>query len=192
MVETLLEWKQALSKQVDRSGWSPLHCAAQTGCDTAIVKLLLEKSDKSLAYLQTKQRKLTALHIASYNHYTEIVEEILSHAPDCWELVDSDGNNVFHISLKKKNDLEFRPSHYFGNEWLRGRGSVNERDAQGNTPLHLLSEYPISDPRFAHSSLVDGKALNATELKASTSSNEFPIVETVIKCMFANKFWKLF
>ncbi|KAL6342325.1 hypothetical protein AAG906_007539 [Vitis piasezkii] len=78
-------------------------------------------------------------------------EELLFHYPDCCEQVDNDGHN---------------PSHYFENEWLTARGLVNEKDGQGNTPIHLLSSYQISDFRFLFSCNVDMKAYNSENLTA--------------------------
>ena len=39
----ILGWKPNLTKEVDKNGWSPLHCAAESDCDLEIVQLLLEK-----------------------------------------------------------------------------------------------------------------------------------------------------
>ena len=158
MTDTLLRWKPELSKEVDKNGWSPLHCAAERGCDLELVKLLLEKSEKSVAYLGTKDGNKTALHIALLNHHEEIVNEILSHFPGCREQVDEKGNNVFHFAIMGKGNDDLWSSICFRNKWLRSRGLVNEKDAQGNTPLHLLSSYqnpaaatllwlPESDPK---------------------------------------------
>ncbi|RVW67645.1 Ankyrin repeat-containing protein [Vitis vinifera] len=125
-------------QEVDKNGWSPLHYAAEGG-DLEIVKLLLEKSEKSVAYLRSKDGKKTALHIASFHHHTKIVEEILSYSPGCREQVDDKGNNIFHFAMMKEGDEDFYPSSYFNNYWLRLSGLVNEKNAQGNTPIHLLS-----------------------------------------------------
>ncbi|XP_034680394.1 ankyrin repeat-containing protein NPR4-like isoform X2 [Vitis riparia] len=112
ITKTILEWKPDLTKEVDKNGWSPLHYAAEGG-DLEIVKLLLEKSEKSVAYLRSKDGKKTALHIASFHHHTKIVEEILSHSPGCREQVDDEGNNVFHFAMMKKGDDDFKPNVEF-------------------------------------------------------------------------------
>ncbi|KAL6343139.1 hypothetical protein AAG906_020928 [Vitis piasezkii] len=168
MTKTILEWKPDLTKEVDKNGWSPLHYAAERGCDLEIVKLLLEKSEKSVAYLRSKDGKKTALHIASFHHHTKIVEEILSHSPGCREQVDDKGNNIFHFAMMKKGDGEddFKPSNYFFNKWLESRGLVNEKNAQGNTPIHLLSLNQISDSWFVWNKKVDKKAYNNEDLTA--------------------------
>ena len=166
MTKTILEWKPDLTKEVDKKGWSPLHYAAERGCDPEIVKLLLEKSEKSVAYLRSKDSEKTALHIASFHHHTKIVEEILSHSPGCREQVDDKGNNIFHFAMMKEGDDDFKPSNYFDNYWLELRGLVNEKNAQGNTPIHLLSLNQISDIPLVYYYKVDKRAYNNEDLTA--------------------------
>ncbi|RVW64534.1 Protein accelerated cell death 6 [Vitis vinifera] len=112
MTNKILEWKPDLTKEVDKNGWSPLHYAAERGCDLKIVELLLNKSENSVAYLRSKNGNKTALHIASFHHHTEIVKEILSHSPGCREQVDDEGNNVFHFAMMKEGNDDFKPSDY--------------------------------------------------------------------------------
>ncbi|XP_034686505.1 ankyrin repeat-containing protein At5g02620-like isoform X2 [Vitis riparia] len=166
MTKTILGWKPNLTKEVDKNGWSPLHCAAERGCDPEIVQLLLEKSEESVAYLRSKDGNKTALHIASFHHHTKIVEKILSHSPGCREQVDDKGNNVFHFAMMKRGDYDSKPSNYFENNWLNVRGLVTEKDAQGNTPLHLLSSYQIFGLGFIWRPQVDKKAKNNENLTA--------------------------
>ncbi|XP_034684865.1 ankyrin repeat-containing protein ITN1-like [Vitis riparia] len=165
MTNKILEWKPDLTKEVDKNGWSPLHYAAERGCDLKIVELLLNKSEKSVPYLRSKDGKKTALHIAYFHHHTEIVEKILSHSPGCREQVDDKGNNIFHFAMMKKGDDDFKPSNYV-NKWLDSRGLLNEKNAQGNTPIHLLSLNQISDSWFVWNEKVDKKAYNNQDLTA--------------------------
>ena len=166
MTNKILEWKPDLTKEVDKNGWSPLHCAAERGCDLKIVELLLNKSENSVAYLRSKDGNKTALHIASFHHHTEIVEKILFHSPGCREQVDDEGNNVFHFAMMKEGDDDFKPSKYFDKEWLKARGLINEKNAQGNTPIHLLSLNQISDFWFVYTNKVDKRAYNNENLTA--------------------------
>ncbi|XP_034686634.1 protein ACCELERATED CELL DEATH 6-like [Vitis riparia] len=166
MTMMILEWKPNLTKEVDENGWSPLHYAADRGCDLEIVELLLKNSEKSVAYLRSKDGNKTALHIASFHHHTKIVEKILSHSPGCREQVDDEGNNVFHFALMKKGDDDFNPSNYFDNRWLSVRGLINEKNVQGNTPIHQLSLNQISDFFFIFMHKVDKKEYNNEDLTA--------------------------
>lgn len=145
------------------NGWSPLHFAAERGCQVAIVSELL-KTDRSVAYLQTKDGKKTALHIASFHHHKKIVEEILSHAPACRELVDDNGNNVFHFAVMEKGSDDYHPSYYLQNEWLKSLACINKKNAEGNTPLHLLSSYQNYDIWFITDYRTDKKEYNNENL----------------------------
>ena len=68
--------------------------------------------------------------------------------------------------MMKEGDHDFDPSNYFGNYWLEFRGLVNEKNAQGNTPIHLLSLKQISDFWFVLNNKVDKKAYNNEDLRA--------------------------
>ena len=66
MTKKILEWKPALTNELDEKGWSPLHFAAYVGCHPTIVKQLLEKSERYVVYLGVKDHgNRTALHIAA-------------------------------------------------------------------------------------------------------------------------------
>ena len=68
--------------------------------------------------------------------------------------------------MMKEGDEDFYPSSYFNNYWLRLSGLVNEKNAQGNTPIHLLSLNQISDRHFVRMHMVDKKAYNNEDLTA--------------------------
>lgn len=158
----LLEWKPSLIKEVDENGWSPLHCAAHFGY-TTIVKQLLDKSpDKSVAYLGIKRGKQTALLIAAKRGHKDIVDLLLSYSPDCCEQVDDNGKNVLHFAMMNKQD--YYPGMFLQNDGLRVRGLLNERDAQGDTPLHLLASYLVDDEEFVKDDRVDKMPLNNENL----------------------------
>ena len=194
MTKTILRWKPKLTKEVDENGWSPLHYAAEKGCDRKIVKLLLETSEKRVAYLESKDGNKTALHIASFHHHSEIVEEILSHSPGCLELVDDKGNNFFHFAMMKKVVNGYGSHGFLMNKWLRRRGLVNEKDAQGNTPLHLLSSYQNIVEGFSGWNEVDKKEYNKENLTAYDiilRAKEDISGEKVRKTLSHNSSWPL-
>ncbi|KAJ9701390.1 hypothetical protein PVL29_006649 [Vitis rotundifolia] len=161
IIAKLLEWKRDLTKEVDNNGWSPLHCAAYFGY-TPIVKQLVDKSHKSVAYLGIKPGKETALHIAAIRGHKDIVDLLLSYHPDCCEQVDDNGKNVLHFAMMKTQDDY--PGMFLQNDGLRVRGLLNERDAQGDTPLHLLASYLVDDEEFVLDDRVDKMGLNNNNL----------------------------
>ena len=66
MTKKIVEWKRALTNELDENGWSPLHFAAYVGCHPTIVRQLLEQSDRDVVYLSVKDHgNRTALHIAA-------------------------------------------------------------------------------------------------------------------------------
>ncbi|RVW12473.1 Ankyrin repeat-containing protein ITN1 [Vitis vinifera] len=158
----LLEWKPSLTKEVNENGWSPLQCAAHFGY-TTIVKQLLDKSpDKPVACLGIKRGKKTALLIAAKRGHKDIVDLLLSYSPDCCEQVDDNGKNVLHFAMMNKQD--YYPGMFLQNDGLRVRGLLNERDAQGDTPLHLLASYLVYDEEFVLDDRVDKMGLNNNNL----------------------------
>ena len=68
--------------------------------------------------------------------------------------------------MMKEGDDDFKPSKYFDKEWLKARGLINEKNAQGNTPIHLLSLNQISDFWFVYTNKVDKRAYNNENLTA--------------------------
>ena len=158
MTKKILEWKPALTKEVDENGWSPLHCAACRGCNTTIIRQLLDKSDKSVPYLRIKDGNLTALHIAARHGRMKIVEILASRSPDCCEQVDDKGKNVFHFAMMKRK--AYASGDLLRNRWLRVTGLINEKDGEGDTPFHLLASHQVFDPAFVWDDKVDRMAFN--------------------------------
>ena len=143
MTKNILKWKPALTKELDKNGWSPLHFAAYVGCHPTIVRQLLEKCDSSVVHLGVKDHgNKTALHIAASRGHVDIVKELVSHFPDCCEKVDDEGNNVLHLVMpEKKIFVTWSLSNI---RWFRVRGLMNEKNVEGKTPLHLFHNSPLS------------------------------------------------
>lgn len=106
-----------------------------------VVKELL-KRNKSIGYTRTSEKydNNTALHLAAAkNNNDEVMEEILSHCPDCWEMVNRKGRNILHIAIDE--EMAWVIEYIIKKEWLESL--MNQKDFEGNTPLHLLASSEI-------------------------------------------------
>ena len=97
---------------------------------------MLLETDQSASNIADKDRKMTALHLAAGQGNAEIVEAIISKNPECYELVDNRGWNFLHYAV-----VSFRVGQLtdlLENNPL-ARSLIDEGDAEGNTPLHVLA-----------------------------------------------------
>ncbi|KAF5962137.1 hypothetical protein HYC85_003346 [Camellia sinensis] len=95
--------------------------------------------DKSAAYITTahKDDEKTALHIVAAEGYKSVMKEILLQCPDCWEMVNGQGQNVLHVAMgmEEKDAIEFIKENPWSSHLKK------QKDIEGNTPLHLLYLY---------------------------------------------------
>ncbi|KAH1250386.1 Ankyrin repeat-containing protein [Glycine max] len=118
-------------KLADKKGWVPLHYAVKTR--NAVLTKLLLKEDENTAYMQDNEGR-TALHIAADSDSRRIVKMIIKYYPDCSEIVDNKGWNALHYAVNggKQNTIRrIMRNLYLSNLY-------NEKDVDGNTPLHYL------------------------------------------------------
>ncbi|XP_034680635.1 ankyrin-1-like [Vitis riparia] len=129
------------------TGNTPLYMAAEREFDD-LVEIIIRNDRTSTAHTGVEGR--TALHAA-----------VICGHPDCSEQVDDSGKNVFHFSILNpgNNPLELDTN-------LNMRGLINEKDSEGNTPLHLLATSQLSTRNFISDSKVDKMAFNNKKLTA--------------------------
>nr|KYP47945.1 Ankyrin repeat-containing protein At3g12360 family [Cajanus cajan] len=147
-------------KHADKDGWIPLHYAAKRG-NEELTELLL-KEDENSAYIQDNKGR-TALHIAAYYGVSSHnVEMIIKHYPDCSEIVDKEGRNALHHAVNgRTQDIMGKIMSNLSLSNL-----YNERDNDGNTPLHCLAAYPHLSwdfSRLKYHGRVDKLALNKND-----------------------------
>ena len=130
------EEKIAFIKQVDKQGWTPLHCAAYFNCHSAINLLAI---DRSIAYMKDA-KGMTALHIAAHKGHDNIMKILLEYFPDCCELVDKRGWNVLHFIMNSSSSYWAENGIKHILEEPSFKNLFNEKDDDGNTPLHHHSK----------------------------------------------------
>ncbi|XP_059626953.1 protein ACCELERATED CELL DEATH 6-like [Cornus florida] len=183
-IEKLYDWEPSLIKKADVYGWSPLHYATWFG-DVSAVRQLLDL-DKSVAYLAAEaDDNKTALHLAASQGHLDIMKVLFSYCPDCWEMINSNCQNILHIAVEneKNETIQFILENSFSNNL------INQKDIDRNTPLHLLcaksdyQKYCLKDDRSE-----DSKAKVLTALKVVYGGNREMYPHEVPEVSRRNKF----
>ncbi|KAM3236676.1 ankyrin repeat-containing protein ITN1-like [Capsicum annuum] len=92
---------------------------------------------KSLVYLPAgiDNDWTTAIHIAASEGDVYMINELLNHCPDCWDMLNSNNQNALHVAILNNQDEVVR----FLLDSDKCDRLVDEPDSYGNTPLHLLA-----------------------------------------------------
>ncbi|KAK0606701.1 hypothetical protein LWI29_003040 [Acer saccharum] len=129
----IIDKMKNLTNEKDDNGWTPLHCAAYYG-RYEVMHILLE-FDKSPAYVGDKYRKMTPLHLAASRGNLNMIRDMVSYCPDCYELVDDRGWNCLHFAMATLNKDEL----FTLLQIPLIKKLLHVKDAKGNTPLHVLA-----------------------------------------------------
>ncbi|KAJ1700676.1 hypothetical protein LUZ63_000455 [Rhynchospora breviuscula] len=150
----LLNWRAELAYERDSSGSTPLHYAASDG-DVDVVRKILDRAPLAV-YIQDEEGS-SPLHVAARMCHYSTIDLMINWCPDSSKLRDNQGRNFIHIVAQhgriKLSNYGFSqriPIMYglkkiatFGKKInLEGhilKNLVNERDNEGNTPLHCAS-----------------------------------------------------
>ncbi|KAK9283224.1 hypothetical protein L1049_011460 [Liquidambar formosana] len=175
MTINILKVKPALTKEADQQGWTPLHYAAHFGYLPMVKTLLrndMSSNNISAAYFADRDGNRTALHIAAALGHHRMMKEIISSYPDCCELVDKRGWNVLHFATES---YDFRAIKVVS-ENPSLTHLLNEKNNDGNTPLHQHAVSGYTNPRLIWHQRVDKMAFNKENLN-------------VLDISFASKWW---
>ncbi|KAJ9686357.1 hypothetical protein PVL29_015319 [Vitis rotundifolia] len=130
MLEKILALK--LVHQTDEHGRTPLHYAASIGYLEG-VQMLLDQSN--FDRYQKDVEGFLPIHVASMRGHVDIVKELLQVSCDSIEWLSKHGENILHVAAKYGKD---NVVHFV----LKKKGVenlINEKDKDGNTPLHLAT-----------------------------------------------------
>ncbi|KAF7145911.1 hypothetical protein RHSIM_Rhsim04G0191900 [Rhododendron simsii] len=108
--------------------------ATSNGNENGVRELLVMDESGPYITITNKDDLDKALHIAAAYGHEHVIEELLRIAPDCWEMVNSKGQNALHIAVDMKRNSVIR--YILGKSWVGQL--INQKDNKGNTPLHLL------------------------------------------------------
>uniref|UniRef100_A0A2N9I956 PGG domain-containing protein n=1 Tax=Fagus sylvatica TaxID=28930 RepID=A0A2N9I956_FAGSY len=153
--------QRTLINKADQEGSTPLHCAAFFNSCKTITSLLT--FDRNAAYMKDVKGR-TALHIAAHRGHDEIMKSILSICPDCSELVDNRGWNALHFAVNSSCSPENVVQVILDRSILNNL--MNEKDANGNTPLHFHSKSSQYLEALICHDRVDKMAFNSQNLDA--------------------------
>ncbi|KAF3653411.1 putative ankyrin repeat-containing protein-like isoform X1 [Capsicum annuum] len=101
-----------------------------------VVSYMLEWK-KSLVYLPagTKNDWTTSIHIAASEGDVNMINKLLNHCLDCWDMLNRNNQNALHVVVLNNQDKVVRV--LLGSD--KCDNLVDEPDNDGNTPLHLLA-----------------------------------------------------
>jgi len=102
-----------------------------------------------------------AIHIAASRGHVSVLKEIMLSCPDSWDILGPDRQNVLHMAVKhqQQNVIE-----YILEECPIIDALINQKDWDGNTPLHLLSISNYSLPQLILHPMADKGVSNGGKM----------------------------
>ncbi|KAK4577538.1 hypothetical protein RGQ29_027886, partial [Quercus rubra] len=124
VLDLILEKKPDWILHQDEEQRNPLHWAASMGYLEGVRNLL----DKNGFF---------PIHMASAKGHVHVIRELLQHWPYVEEMQNSKGQNILHVAAAsgKLNVIKYIL------ETPRLKSLINERDKDGNTPVHLATKH---------------------------------------------------
>lgn len=149
MLRDMLDLNANLLSVQDDEGWTPIHCAAAESSNNLLMELLdyynrHRNNDSSAVYAKDKEGR-TILHIAILKKNWKAIENIITSSPDCVEIKDNRGQTAVHYVAKSDGNtpLIIKDLIQFGHL----ENLLNDADADGNTPFHILAAAILNDHR---------------------------------------------
>ncbi|XP_054780822.1 protein ACCELERATED CELL DEATH 6-like [Prosopis cineraria] len=135
LLQEMVDKKEELMYLRDEAGDTALHCAASRGFVQG-VRILLQKS-KFLAWERNSNYHLP-IHLATQSGHVLVVKELLAMG---WPLtrffLNGEGQNILHVAAMRGQNKMVK---YLLTDPKMHSEIVNEKDINGDTPLHLASK----------------------------------------------------
>ncbi|KAL1804306.1 hypothetical protein ACET3Z_032953 [Daucus carota] len=126
------------------------------------------------------------------------MEKLVEYFPDCWEMVDGNGQNILHIAVEQERKEVIR---YILSQGCEAYSSlIIQRDKHGNTPLHLITKLGCYVKELMDERSVDWEVLNSKNFtpldlihcrKETDTQNDQDIVERTLVNANVKKHWQL-
>ncbi|KAG5545350.1 hypothetical protein RHGRI_017725 [Rhododendron griersonianum] len=149
-------------------GRNALHFSASVGFLDGVNFLL---SHFCAATYQRDICGLFPIHTASSEGHVDIIQGMLQHCPDSRELLTLQGQNIFHVAAKSGNDKAVSSML----KMPELEKLLNEKDDDGNTPLHLatICGHPRIVSALTWDERVDLELINKDRLTALDIAEEY-------------------
>ncbi|XP_054781929.1 protein ACCELERATED CELL DEATH 6-like [Prosopis cineraria] len=191
VLQEILNVREELMYLRDENEETPLHCAARVGYLEG-VSILLNKS--TLTAFQKNSEGNLPVHLACEGGHVQVVKKLLEekfpwHDVRLW--LNNNGQNMLHIAAMngEKNVVK----HLLRNPKIIHGEIMNERDVNGDTPLHLASRnlclwtlLLLSQDKKIDVNLVNNKDFTARDIvrvqcKIPMRRQEF-LADVILKC----------
>ncbi|CAM8927755.1 unnamed protein product [Rhodiola kirilowii] len=114
---------------------SAVYLAVEAGYKNCVKILLAEAANHDQRLQEKASNGESVLHAAAKGQSLDILEMITSKLPSLMDLIDHKGKNILHLAAEsgKCNVVNYLLKHIWSKKL------VNQKDHDGNTPLHLAS-----------------------------------------------------
>ncbi|KAA8524428.1 hypothetical protein F0562_010848 [Nyssa sinensis] len=134
----------------DRKGRTPLSLAASIGYLDGVRHFLSKNLDMTF-FSDSGWHGFFPIHWASFRGRVKIIDEFFKGCPSSWKLLNKEGQNILHVAAERGKANVVR----YILQMPECESLINERDTDGNTPLHLASRE--AQPRVVSILAWDGR-----------------------------------